>query len=95
MPLKLYSTTISPDSSSATTACSSRSRRAWSREILTRAVREPPIRPVRGQPHTFSAQSFLQQSIIPNLYFHCTTAYDILRHNGVELGKMDFLGTYD
>ena len=28
----------------------------------------------------------------PNFYFHLTTAYDILRHNGVELGKMDFIG---
>ena len=30
---------------------------------------------------------------MPNFYFHCTTAYDILRHNGVELGKRDFMGT--
>jgi hypothetical protein len=29
---------------------------------------------------------------LPNFYFHCTTAYDILRHNGVELGKRDFMG---
>jgi len=29
---------------------------------------------------------------LPNFYFHATTAYDILRHNGVEVGKMDFLG---
>lgn len=29
---------------------------------------------------------------IPNLYFHVATAYNILRHNGVEIGKMDFLG---
>jgi len=30
---------------------------------------------------------------LPNFYFHATTAYDILRHNGVELGKRDFMGT--
>lgn len=30
--------------------------------------------------------------VMPNVFFHCTTAYDMLRHNGVELGKMDFLG---
>ena len=30
--------------------------------------------------------------MLPNLHFHSTTAYDILRHNGVELGKMDYLG---
>jgi hypothetical protein len=29
---------------------------------------------------------------LPNFYFHCVTAYDILRHNGVELGKRDFIG---
>ena len=29
---------------------------------------------------------------LPNFYFHATTAYNILRHNGVEIGKMDFLG---
>jgi uncharacterized protein len=30
--------------------------------------------------------------VMPNVFFHSTTAYDILRHNGVEVGKMDFLG---
>ena len=30
---------------------------------------------------------------MPNFYFHVTTAYAILRHNGVELGKMDFIGS--
>jgi len=32
------------------------------------------------------------QMSLPNFYFHCTTAYAILRHNGVDVGKMDFLG---
>jgi hypothetical protein len=36
--------------------------------------------------------SYLQRHTLPNLYFHITTAYNILRHNGVELGKKDFLG---
>ena len=35
---------------------------------------------------------YLQAHTIPNLYFHITTAYNILRHNGIELGKKDFLG---
>jgi hypothetical protein len=30
--------------------------------------------------------------VLPNFFFHVTTAYDILRHNGVELGKKDFVG---
>ena len=36
---------------------------------------------------------YLLHQVIPNVYFHVTTAYDILRHNGVEIGKKDFLGT--
>ncbi|HTE39981.1 MAG TPA: DUF1993 domain-containing protein [Steroidobacteraceae bacterium] len=35
---------------------------------------------------------YLQAHVIPNVYFHVATAYNILRHNGVELGKKDFLG---
>jgi hypothetical protein len=35
---------------------------------------------------------YLNSHVIPNVYFHVTTAYNILRHNGVELGKKDFLG---
>jgi uncharacterized protein len=36
---------------------------------------------------------YLLSHVLPNVYFHVTTAYDILRHNGVEVGKKDFLGT--
>jgi hypothetical protein len=36
--------------------------------------------------------NYLLGFVLPNLYFHSTTAYDILRHNGVKLGKPDFLG---
>jgi hypothetical protein len=35
---------------------------------------------------------YLHRSM-PNFMFHCTTAYDIIRHNGVELGKRDFMGS--
>jgi uncharacterized protein len=35
---------------------------------------------------------YLMNHVLPNLFFHATTAYNILRHNGVELGKMDYLG---
>lgn len=41
---------------------------------------------------TLSGQEFLIQHVIPNLYFHVTTAYAILRHNGVEVGKKIYLG---
>jgi len=52
-------------------------------------------RPVRGQPKTFTAINYLQQFILPNLFFHTTMAYALLRHNGVELGKSDFIGALD
>ncbi len=41
---------------------------------------------------TFSGQDYLLNFVLQNLYFHVTAAYLILRHNGVELGKKDFLG---
>ena len=40
----------------------------------------------------FTAENFLQSFSFPNFYFHATTAYDILRHKGVPLGKRDFMG---
>jgi hypothetical protein len=40
----------------------------------------------------FTAEGFLMSFSLPNFYFHATTAYDILRANGVPLGKRDFLG---
>jgi hypothetical protein len=41
---------------------------------------------------SFKGQPYLLHFVMPNFYFHCTTAYDILRHCGVELGKRDFIG---
>lgn len=40
----------------------------------------------------FDGQSYLLDFILPNLFFHVTTAYAILRHSGVELGKLDYVG---
>jgi hypothetical protein len=42
-----------------------------------------------------SGLNYLQQQAVPNVYFHCTTTYAILRHAGVALGKKDFLGKPD
>lgn len=39
----------------------------------------------------FKGQDYLLKWVLPNFYFHVTTAYNILRHNGVEIGKRDFL----
>jgi len=41
---------------------------------------------------TFKGLPYLTSFALPNFYFHVVTAYDILRHNGVEVGKKDFLG---
>ena len=40
----------------------------------------------------FTAEGFLMSFSLPNFFFHATTAYDILRHRGVPLGKRDFMG---
>ena len=48
---------------------------------------------MRGADRTFQGQAYLFNLALPNFYFHITTAYDILRHNGVELGKSDYLGS--
>lgn len=46
-----------------------------------------------GQTRQFTGQSLLLGNSLPNFYFHATTAYDILRQCGVEIGKRDFMGT--
>ena len=49
---------------------------------------------LRGNEVNFLGQPYLLNFALPNLYFHVTATYAILRHNGVDLGKMDFLGSY-
>jgi hypothetical protein len=48
--------------------------------------------PRRDGPMTMKGEVYLKHYATPNFYFHMTTAYALLRHNGVELGKSDFLG---
>ena len=50
-----------------------------------------PIGP--QQTMTLKGHQFLVGAMLPNFYFHATTAYDILRQCGVEIGKRDFLGS--
>jgi uncharacterized protein len=47
---------------------------------------------LRGHEVSFTGQSYLLTFALPNFFFHAVTAYDILRHNGVVIGKMDYLG---
>ena len=43
---------------------------------------------------SFLGQEYLLDFVLPNFHFHLTTTYAILRHNGVEIGKMDYIGNY-
>ena len=47
---------------------------------------------VGGNSMNFKGLDYLLQWVLPNFYFHLATAYNLLRHGGVEIGKMDFLG---
>jgi uncharacterized protein len=51
--------------------------------------------PLRDRKLSMKGLPYLQRYALPNFLFHATTAYAILRHNGVELGKRDFLGATD
>ena len=48
--------------------------------------------PLGGTQVTMTGKQYFLTFTLPNFYFHLTTAYDILRHNGVPLGKPDFVG---
>ena len=59
---------------------------AASREITTQAGTPKEKR--------FTGQSYLFNYGLPHFFFHVTTAYAVLRHNGVEVGKKDYVGTF-
>ena len=48
--------------------------------------------PIGGQTMAFKGQGYLLHFALPNFYFHLTSAYAILRHNGIVIGKRDFIG---
>lgn len=56
-------------------------------EAPTRKITTP-----RWEGKTLTGQDYAVHHVIPNFYFHMTTAYSILRHNGVDIGKKDYLG---
>lgn len=47
---------------------------------------------VRDNALKFTGKEYLLSFVLPNFYFHVSTAYNILRHNGLDIGKRDFLG---
>jgi uncharacterized protein len=56
--------------------------------------RQIVLRPGTPKEKTFAGQTYLLHYGIPQFFFHVTTAYAILRHNGLEVGKADFMGSY-
>jgi hypothetical protein len=57
-----------------------------------KGAEERKISQPRWEGKYLTGKEFVLQHALPNLYFHITTAYSILRHNGVEVGKKDYLG---
>ncbi|MEO9101703.1 MAG: DUF1993 family protein, partial [Burkholderiaceae bacterium] len=57
-------------------------------------AREIVLRPGTPKEKKLGGQAYLANYGLPQFFFHVTTAYAILRHNGVPIGKRDFMGTY-
>ncbi len=57
-------------------------------------TREIVLRPGTPKERRIAGQAYLLHYGLPQFFFHVTTAYDLLRHNGVEVGKRDFMGAY-
>ena len=56
--------------------------------------RDVLLRPGTPKERHIGGRAYLLAYKLPQFFFHVTTAYDLLRHNGVEIGKKDFMGTY-
>lgn len=56
--------------------------------------RQIVLRPGTPKERTLDGQAYLLNYGLPQFFFHVTTAYALLRHNGVELGKRDYMGNY-
>jgi uncharacterized protein len=67
---------------------------AETRDITLSPRRSYAMTALGGKPTTFKGARLLFNFELPNFYFHATTAYAILRHCGVELGKRDFMGQF-
>ena len=56
-----------------------------------REIKLPIPSTMGGGERLFQGEDFLRSFVLPNVYFHVTTAFAILRHNGVPIGKFDYL----
>lgn len=64
-------------------------------EQFEQAGERPVVMKMRGTEKTFTGYDYLFRLVLPNLFFHVTTAYDILRHLGLDIGKKDYLGAFE
>jgi hypothetical protein len=77
--------------------CASASPRPWPSSNRCRPRRSRAPRPAieiprrNGDPLRFNGEDYLRFFALPNFFFHVTTAYALLRHWGVDLGKTDYL----
>jgi hypothetical protein len=58
------------------------------------AVKEVVLRPGTPKEKKLSVEDYALKYGMPQFFFHVTTAYNLLRHNGIEIGKKDFMGSY-
>lgn len=58
------------------------------------AAREIVLRPGTPKERTLDGHAYLYHYGLPQFFFHVTTAYALLRHNGIDIGKRDFMGAY-
>jgi hypothetical protein len=65
---------------------------SFSAEQIDGSEARPISIPLRDRTVEFDGQTYLTTWVLPNFHFHVTTAYNLLRHGGVEIGKRDFLG---
>ncbi len=63
-----------------------------SEESINSSADRSIVMPAGPYELTFSGQEYLNLWVLPNMYFHISATYNILRHNGVAIGKIDFLG---
>ena len=67
---------------------------AFKPEDFAHAGEQPVTLKLGSESATFSGLDYIRNFVMPNFYFHVTTAYNILRHNGLALGKRDYTGAY-
>lgn len=66
--------------------------RGLKRQDIDSGGEKPIVFPMRGDKMKMKGADYISHLALPNFYFHVTTAYGILRHSGVEIGKRDFVG---